>query len=258
MRRSTTASQAMPITKQTADPTANQVVSNLDERAPQLDQLQKSMACLQRQDSIVASVMGIDYENWKLIIVHADPPPKTLSETRSELASGRFRYLPIGFGDYQELQLSFLLKCQELHVPAAKVPPFEIKTPRKITNVSLQMPPLLPPPSDLLRDTDESWTKKVQVAWSEYSRTLLPRVHRRVHDLTGKVLYPQPRRRESREQRPRRNVAPINLRLEWAVVNVCMGKSYTYLHRKHNPGQRSSLDAITRATQRVLDQLQLR
>jgi hypothetical protein len=138
------------------------------------------MACLQRQDSIVASVMGIDYENWKLI-VHADPPPKTLSETRSELASGRFRYLPIGFGDYQELQLSFLLKCQELHVPAAKVPPFEIKTPRKITNVSLQMPPLLPPPYDLLRDTDESWTKKVQVAWSEYSRTLLPRVHRRVH-----------------------------------------------------------------------------
>lgn len=57
-----------------------------------------------------------------------------------------------------------------------------------------------------------------------------------------------------------RKASSMELRLKWAVLHRCKGWSYARLHNspRYNPGKKHTEDAITRATQRVLDELGLR
>jgi len=207
------------------------------------------------QDSIIAAVRDIDYAKWKLAMAFQAPPHK--GKTRTELASGQFRYLPLGFGQFDRLQLWFLLKCRDLGIPPDQWPPFDIKAPWNILSVSVELPPLLAPPFDVLQDTDESWSKKFQQALTEYRGKLLPRVHRLVNATDTKLLSRQPQFRENRKPSATKRLAPIDLRLEWAVRHHCLGVSYRLLFLRHNPQKRYKSQAITRATQRLLRRLKL-
>jgi hypothetical protein len=206
------------------------------------------------QATLMQPIRSFDYHDWKPeialgILARAD------ADVISEAATAQLRYLPGGLDGHGILQYRFLLACEAEGIPAKKWPHFGIVVLPDPMQVQIEMPPLVPPPFDALRDSAETWRAKADKVWSDYCQTCLAKVRRQIALASRPplpLLVPQPRNRE------RGKASPLDLRLRWAARHYCCGWSYRKLHQRCNLASRYTLEAITKATQRTLWQLGLR
>jgi len=193
-----------------------------------------------------------DYHKWPPSIQFGIPD-RSDDQIIQEAETGRYRYLAI-FNDAPGcLRLRFLKTCEELHIPQKLMPSFdEVVLPNPMM-ANAGMPPFVPPPFDVVLDSAEAWRKKADQQWGEYCKVCLGKTRdaiRRAVD--AGMLIPQKRRREHGK------ASAMDFRFQWAVLHHCSNWSYGKLHKsRYNPERKYSESAITRATQRLLDELGL-
>jgi hypothetical protein len=198
-------------------------------------------------------VKTLDYRDWQPTIQLA-VPQRSDAEVLSEAESGRFRYLAFLDNANSVPKYRFMQTAIALRIPRDRWPSFGTLVLPNPMRVDIEMPPFVPPHYDVLRDSAETWRKKADRHWNEYRRTCLAKTREEIRRRTeGGSLVPQATRREHGK------ASPMELRLKWAVLHYCKGWSYARLYRpQYNAGKKHTEDAITRATQKLLNELGLR
>jgi hypothetical protein len=193
------------------------------------------------------------YSDWKPQMEFRESK-RSDAEVLSEAETGQLRYLHAGQDATGALRYRFVLACQAEGIPTSEWPNFGTLVLPDPMEVQIRMPSFEPPPFDVLRDSAKDWRERAEKQWADYCQVCLPRVRHQI-DLACRpqsaFLYKLARHRKGGK------VAPIELRLRWAALHYCSGWSYQTLYQRRNPGGHYTLDAITRATQRLLRKLGL-
>jgi hypothetical protein len=205
---------------------------------------------LQQWDRLREQLRVLDYKKWQPRIA-GSIPKRSYGQITSDAKVG-FRYLPSwvsGLDSRSVLQYAFLDTCKELGIPEAKWPKFEPPVPNPIQH-TVELPPFIPPPFDVLRDTAKTWREKADCAWAEYCKVCLAKIRAAIDSLIPTALKAQVQRRQGGRS------SPMEMRLEWAARYYCLGLSYGKLHLNYNP-KNSSPAAVIMGTKRLLHDLGL-